>query len=79
MNSVPKNGPNAVKLSDLVNSKSTDDIFEEVRSVLNLMVSDFDFASLERVYKDIILLFKGQYPGYTASKTKYHDLEHTTP
>jgi hypothetical protein len=32
---------------------------------------------IEKIYGDIIRLFKGEFPGYKASNTKYHDLEHT--
>ena len=34
-------------------------------------------GDIEKVFFDIILLFRGKFPGYKTSNTKYHDLDHT--
>lgn len=66
-----------VKLYDLVNSRSPDSIYKEISAVSSLMEMDPILPSFQCVYEDIVRLFNGRYPGYRASNTKYHDLEHT--
>ena len=67
----------AIKLYDLTNIKSPDATFAEITRILSMVEPDFDATPLNRVYSDIICLFNGEYPGYRASNTKYHNLEHT--
>jgi hypothetical protein len=40
--------------------------------------SHFDFTALDRVFQDVVKLFRGEYPGYQKCNTCYHDLKHTT-
>ena len=65
------------KIYDLVDISSPPQTLTEIKSVLALVHPDFDPCRFEKAYSDIIRLFKGQYPGYRASNTKYHNLEHT--
>lgn len=37
----------------------------------------FDDATARQVFDDVMRVFHGQYPGYCAIKTPYHDLSHT--
>jgi HD superfamily phosphodiesterase len=67
-----------VKLCDLVDSTNLQSIVNEIKYIATLMVNDFDHALLEQTYADIKMLFEGNFPGYRASNTKYHDLEHTS-
>ena len=66
-----------VKLYDLTDLSNPQDVLKEIKYNISLMVSNFDFSSFEKIYEDIELVFAGKYPGYRASNTKYHDLEHT--
>ena len=66
-----------VKLYDLTDLSNPQDVLKEIKYNISLMVNDFDFSSFEKIYEDIELVFAGKYPGYRASNTKYHDLEHT--
>ena len=50
---------------------------EEIQHIASMITADFDHAVLEQVHGDIIRLFQGDYQGYKASNTRYHDLEHT--
>jgi len=50
---------------------------KEIRHIVSQMTGDFDHRFLGQVYEDTKILFGGQYPGYRASNTKYHNLEHT--
>jgi len=67
----------SVKLYDLVNLNSPQDVLNELKYIIALMVTDFDYSFFEKMYADIVTIFHGDYPGYRASNTKYHDLEHT--
>ena len=65
------------KLYDLTNISSPSGTFAEMTKVLALIDPSYDPAPLKIVFSDIIRLFKGEYPGYRASNTKYHNLDHT--
>jgi len=66
-----------IKLYDLTNISSPSETYSEITLTLSLVYPDYDTSLLKIVYGDIIRLFNGEYPGYRASNTKYHNLEHT--
>lgn len=69
----------AVKLYDLIDAHDPQAVLAEVLHILSLLNMDEKRQQqLISVYEDIVLLFKGDYPGYRASNTRYHNLEHTT-
>jgi len=60
---------------------SIDDPYEvqtEVKRIVSLMFDQFDFTRVDQVFNDIYKLFHGNYLGYRACNTYYHDLNHTT-
>lgn len=65
------------RLHQLTNIKSTSETFAEIKKTILLVDSSFDISKTENAFNDIINLFNGNYPGYRASNTKYHNLEHT--
>jgi len=67
----------AVKLYDLIDYQSQKAILAEIKTIISLLDSDSIMDQFQSVYQDIIRLFNGEYPGYRASNTKYHNLEHT--
>lgn len=67
-----------VKLYDLVDLTNPQSVLDEIRYIVALMVNNFDHALFEQICADIKMLFEGDFPGYRASNTKYHDLEHTS-
>ena len=64
-------------LYDLVDVSDSAIVLNEIKQIITLMVGGYDPSKLEMVYGDVVTLFKGEFPGYQASNTKYHDLEHT--
>lgn len=64
-------------LYDLVDVGDSNAVLDEIKRIMAMTVEGYDPSTLEMVYADIVVLFKGEYPGYRASNTKYHDLEHT--
>jgi hypothetical protein len=67
-----------IQLSRLVNMEDPQSVLDEVRAIIAMIFSDFDFDTVHRVFKDIVRLFRGKYPGYRKCSTQYHDLKHTT-
>ena len=68
---------NRSKLYDLVDPANPQKVLDEVKHIVSLMTDEFDHDRFDALFNDIVKLFNGEYPGYQASKTKYHDLEHT--
>ena len=66
------------QISDLINMESPEDVFDEVKKTVLLIFPRFDFAPVFLTFRDVLRLFQGQYPGYQACDTNYHDLKHTT-
>jgi hypothetical protein len=65
------------RLVDLINTNSPVETVAEIKNILLLIDPSLDPSPIEKIYEDIILLFNGKFPGYRASNTKYHNLEHT--
>jgi hypothetical protein len=53
-------------------------VLDEVRIIVSIMLPEFAFDTVNLVFKDIVGLFRGEYPGYRKCTTEYHDLNHTT-
>ncbi|MFP4476279.1 MAG: hypothetical protein ACLFOY_12030 [Desulfatibacillaceae bacterium] len=66
------------KIADLVRMDDPFAVLEEVRTIFHLMFPEGEFAPVRRVFDDVRLLFAGNYPGYRACNTRFHDLQHTT-
>jgi uncharacterized protein YutE (UPF0331/DUF86 family) len=69
---------NVKRLSDLVNIDSPKLVLDEIQVILDLISPDFNAAPVTRVFKSAVELYTGNYPGYRACNTLYHDLRHTT-
>jgi hypothetical protein len=72
----PQNLPD--KFEDLVPMDDPQAVFGEVCRIALVLDTRFDFTVLERVFRDVVRLFNGNYPGYQKCNTRYHDLKHTT-
>lgn len=67
-----------IQLSKLVDMDKPQAVMDEVKTITLVIFPEFDFGSLNNVFKDIVDLYQGNYPGYQKCNTKYHDLKHTT-
>ncbi|HLA26389.1 MAG TPA: hypothetical protein VJZ49_00680 [Syntrophales bacterium] len=67
---------NNVKLADLVNCNSLDAMFNEIITVAVMISPDFDIDQFRSAYDDIVSIYKGNYIGYKACNTEFHDLQH---
>lgn len=64
-------------ISKLFDNTDTDAVWAKVVSSIRYINPAYDFTLVEKVYKDVLRLFYGQFPGYAPIKTLYHDLSHT--
>jgi len=67
-----------MQLSRIVNMENPESVLDEVRAIVIMMFEEFDFDILNHIFKDIMRLFRGEYPGYRKCNTEYHNLKHTT-
>ena len=65
------------RLYDLTDTNSPAETLSEIKNILLLIDPPPDPSPIEKIYADILRLFNGEFPGYRASNTKYHNLEHT--
>jgi hypothetical protein len=65
------------RLYDLIDTNSPAETLAEIINILLLIDPSLDPSPIEKIFEDIIRLFSGEFPGYRASNTKYHNLEHT--
>ncbi|MCL7489632.1 MAG: hypothetical protein M8357_15810 [Desulfobulbaceae bacterium] len=64
-------------LYELTDTDSPAETLAEIKNILLLVDPTLDPSPIEKIFEDIIRLFNGKFPGYKASNTKYHNLEHT--
>ena len=69
---------NTLNFSMLLEMKDSRAVYRQVRDIVGVISPKFNFEILDRIYRDIVLLFEGSYPGYKKCNTPYHDLLHTT-
>ena len=68
---------NVDRTNGLVLAEDLDAILKETGKITAQFLDDGQANLFNGVVEDIKLLFKGEYPGYRSSNTKYHDFEHT--
>jgi hypothetical protein len=69
---------NKLFITDLIKMDFPQSVYEEVRDLVSLVYADYDFTWLNNVFKDVVNLYNGNYPGYRQCTTPYHDLKHMT-
>ncbi|MCP4669546.1 MAG: hypothetical protein GY849_24695, partial [Deltaproteobacteria bacterium] len=67
-----------IQIEDLVDVDDPFAVLDEVKTIIGMIFPEFDFKPLDMIFKDILRLFRGHYPGYRKCNTDYHDLKHTT-
>lgn len=66
------------QFATLIRMDSPEAVLEEVQVILKLISPDFDNKPVALAFNTTVNLFNGNYPGYRACNTEYHDLRHTT-
>ena len=73
----PEKGELMSQLSSLVSGANPQDVLKEIKYICSLITPPREDDIFDRIFWDVVKIFNGQYPGFRASNTKYHDLEHT--
>lgn len=68
---------NSDRTKELILVSDLDATWKETRKIASRFLNGAETDLFERIFEDIELLFKGEYPGYRSSNTVYHDFEHT--
>jgi len=68
---------NPGEISRLFDNTDTDKVWAEVTDVIRMISPNYDFTLVEKVFKDVLRVFYGEFPGYAPIRTLYHDLSHT--
>lgn len=68
---------NSRQLSGLVEIDSPAAVIEEVTYILSLTCPEYDCLPVTSAFQTTLDLFAGNYPGYRACNTEYHDFAHT--
>jgi hypothetical protein len=66
-----------ILLADIADMRNEKAIFSNVKKIFCYHYSKKSFNEIEKCFKQIRNLFEGNYAGYNACNTKYHDLIHT--
>ena len=73
---------NALKNPNIVREQQLacgcpNDIYKEIKLIISLMIDNFDYDFLDLCFENTEKIFNGRFPGYQASNTSYHNLDHT--
>lgn len=69
--------PTATGIYQLTANDNPDVVWDKAADIVRRMCPDYDFGLARTVFADTLRLFRGEYPGYCAIKTPYHNLHHT--
>jgi len=64
-------------VTNRVNVEDGDQVREAVLAIFRERYSGADLGIVARAFDDVKALFEGEYPGYLACDTLYHDMRHT--
>ena len=65
------------EISRLFDNTDPELVWNQVCDTVRLINPNYDFTLVEKVYKDVLRIFYGEFPGYGPIRTLYHDLSHT--
>ena len=68
---------NHQQLTKIFESGATNDLADEVLFLTTHIQPTFNSAAMQQLDQDVTRLFTGDYPGFLASNTRYHNFKHT--
>jgi hypothetical protein len=69
--------PTSSEIYSLFVNDDPDEVWGKAAEIIARAWPAFDLSVAHSIFNDVMRLFNGQYPGYCAIKTPYHDLSHT--
>ena len=67
---------NSKRLYDLINMDSAEGLLHETETILQMVFPGYDASPVIKAFQDTMCLYAGEYPGYQACSTGYHDFQH---
>lgn len=67
---------NEFDVENRINTTDADAVSREVCSIYQDLYQKADHGSIGQAFRDVSLLYRGEYPGYHACDTSYHDIQH---
>jgi hypothetical protein len=67
---------NSKRLYDIINMDSAEGILHENEAILQMVFPGTDAGPVITAFQDTTRLYAGEYPGYQACSTGYHDFQH---
>lgn len=71
-----KNAPTFREINSLFANDNPEDVWLKASEIIMLFNPAYDFSVARTCFDDTLRLFRGEYPGYCAIKTLYHDMRH---
>jgi hypothetical protein len=72
-----RNLPTSAEINSLFANSDPGTVWNKATSLICRINPIYDTSLIKTVFDDIMSLFRGDYPGYSAIKTLYHDKPHT--
>lgn len=72
-----KNAPSFAEINSLFTNGDPKEVWSKAAEIIKLISPAYDFTVAQTSFNDVVRLFRGEYPGYCAIKTLYHNLHHT--
>ena len=72
-----KHAPTSSEINDLFANSDPGTVWRKTTGILARTQPGYDTFLIKAVYDDVMSVFRGDYPGYSAIKTLYHDKSHT--
>lgn len=72
-----KTAPSPAEIRTLFANGDPVEVWAKTRDIIGRIDPNFDFSLAHTAFDDVVRLFRGEYPGYRAINTLYHDLHHT--
>lgn len=67
---------NEFDVEDRINTTDPIAVAREVRDIYENLYQKAEPGKIDQAFQDVTLLYKGEYPGYHACDTSYHDIQH---
>jgi hypothetical protein len=69
--------PTPAEIRQLTDNDNPDIVWAKAIDIVRRISPAYDFTFVLTTFTDVLRMFRGEYPGYCAIKTPYHDLHHT--
>lgn len=69
--------PSTCEIHQLTRNDNPDEVWAKTVGIIRHINPAYDFELTRAAFLDVLCLFRGEFPGYCAIKTPYHDLRHT--